>query len=77
MYGPPAGFYRNKPHVSIDAQFCVGCMECLHACPSSGTLAAMRKGQARAIVTDTELCIGCARCVLICPTHAINMYLVR
>lgn len=75
MYGPPAGFYRNDPRVSIDVRFCVGCMKCLQACPSPGTLTVARDGQVRVAVADRERCVGCAHCVRACPTHAATMYL--
>lgn len=31
VYGPPAGFVRNKPSVYIDRDYCTGCMKCAFA----------------------------------------------
>ena len=54
--------------VTIDADKCTGCGECISACPAqvfemSGDIAE---------VTDNE-CLGCESCVLLCPAEAIAL----
>ncbi|MBX9034967.1 4Fe-4S dicluster domain-containing protein [Gordonibacter massiliensis (ex Traore et al. 2017)] len=76
-YGPPAGFYRNKPRVRIDALLCTACMRCVRACPRSDVLGAVKvKGKLFARVQGAENCVGCGRCVNACLTNAIGLYLV-
>ena len=38
VYGPPAGFVRNKPSVYIDRDYCIGCMKCVRLCPQKHVL---------------------------------------
>ena len=38
VYGPPAGFVRNKPSVYIDRDYCTGCMKCVRLCPQKHVL---------------------------------------
>ena len=77
-YGPPAGFYRNKPRVKIDGGYCTGCLACLRACPSGDVLTTVADahGERHAAVADPSACAGCGRCVRACSTHAIGLYLV-
>lgn len=77
VYGPPPGFYRNKPGVRINRLYCTGCMGCVRACPLKTVLEARRAddGSAYATVAAVEKCVGCGRCVRVCPTHALGLYL--
>lgn len=75
-YGPPAGFYRNKPTVKIDHRYCIGCLRCVEACPQVDALRVVGAGaHARPVVGNVDACAGCGGCVRACPTHAIGMFL--
>lgn len=78
VYGPPAGFYRNRPRVDVDGTFCTGCGACVRVCPGDDVLrvVAGAGGENRAIAVGSDRCRGCGRCVTGCPTHAINLYFV-
>ena len=76
-YGPPAGFYRNKPRVRIDPLLCTACMKCMKACPQNDVLGAVKaQGKLFMGIRNVENCVGCARCVNACLTNAIGLYLV-
>lgn len=76
-YGPPRGFYGNKPCVKISEDYCTGCMNCIERCPKKDVLRAKKvDGGFKAWVAGPEYCVGCARCVNACPTHSISIYLV-
>ena len=67
VYGPPAGFVRNKPSVYIDRDYCIGCMKCVKTCEHDavhvdGNLASV----------DYDKCIGCGACAQACPTGALH-----
>lgn len=48
---------------------CIGCMECLKACPH-GALHALAKG----LVVDRARCKGCLSCARACPSTALEPY---
>jgi pyruvate formate lyase activating enzyme len=50
-----------------EARKCIGCLECIAACPS-GALRASESG----IVRDRELCTVCGACVEACPSQAMT-----
>ena len=79
VYGPPAGFYRNKAVVKVYREFCTGCMTCVENCPQAkGTvLRPARDGKGlHAEVVDPYACRGCGLCHMNCPTHAISVTLI-
>jgi len=53
--------------VSIDRHLCVGCEQCIAACPVN----AIRIEDGVAIV-DPNLCTGCGECLSVCPVEAIT-----
>ncbi|HUT73339.1 MAG TPA: electron transfer flavoprotein subunit alpha [Armatimonadota bacterium] len=57
---------KKRPPVIIDGKLCIGCEQCLAACPVD----AIRMENGIAIV-DMETCIGCGECVKACPVTAI------
>ena len=65
VYGPPAGFYRNKAVVKVYREFCTGCMTCVENCrrqraPSCAP-PATEKGSTQRSSTPTH--VGAAVCV--------------
>ncbi|MTI80650.1 MAG: 4Fe-4S dicluster domain-containing protein [Firmicutes bacterium] len=53
--------------VSIDAEKCEGCGECVDACPA----AILEMVDGKAVVTGSETdCMGCETCVVTCPHEA-------
>lgn len=75
-YGPPAGFYRNKPGIKIDYRYCVGCLRCVEVCPQANVLRVVERGAVmRPRIVELDACAGCGGCVRACPTHAIGLFL--
>lgn len=54
--------------VSVDEEKCVGCGECVSACPGQVFTLAGDKAE----VGENE-CMGCQTCVSICPNEAITL----
>ena len=52
----PMGFYRNKPRVKVDEDYCRGCLNCVSACPREGKVLRARKvgGEVRAKAEHPE-----------------------
>lgn len=75
-YGPPPGFYQNHPHVMISEDYCVGCMNCIKACPRDDVLRAKKEDDKfKAWVLNPGNCSGCGRCINTCLTHCISIIL--
>ncbi len=51
--------------VRMDAEKCVGCMNCIKGCPTE----AIRVRNGKAIIIK-EKCIDCGKCIAVCPHHA-------
>jgi len=54
--------------VKVDYEKCVGCGECVEACPYN-----FRKVVDDKIAIDPDKCVGCGRCVNVCPNDAISL----
>ena len=54
-------------NVSVDADKCVGCGECVDICPV--TVYEMADGKSEPV--NAEECLGCESCVEVCETDAI------
>jgi NAD-dependent dihydropyrimidine dehydrogenase PreA subunit len=55
--------------VTIDAEKCEGCEECVTNCPVS--VLEMQDG--KAVVVQGDLCEGCETCVSVCATGAVTL----
>ena len=51
--------------VTLDADQCVGCTNCIKRCPTEAIR--VRDGKAKII---SERCIDCGECIRVCPHHA-------
>jgi len=56
---------RDTPQVVYDPQRCIGCGDCLEACPENA-ISATPTGMS----TDSQCCIGCGVCTDACPADA-------
>jgi pyruvate formate lyase activating enzyme len=54
-----------KPHLIYDLNRCIGCTECIEACPNTA-ISFTKKG----LLTDPVLCRQCGVCAEICPAEA-------
>jgi len=54
--------------VRVDYEKCIGCGECVEACPYN-----FRKVVNDKIAVDPDRCVGCGRCVNRCPEGAISV----
>jgi glutamate synthase (NADPH/NADH) small chain len=64
------GAGAGRPHVTVLADRCAGCQECVIRCPT-GALS-MDTGRWVALAEDA-LCVGCRQCVRTCPFSAITV----
>lgn len=55
--------------VTVDAEKCEGCEECVNNCPTS--VFEMKDG--KAVVAQPDLCEGCETCVSVCSTGAVTL----
>lgn len=54
--------------VTVDEEVCVGCGECVTACPAQ--LFTLQDGKA---TVGNDDCLGCQSCAEICPVGAIKV----
>ena len=57
--------FENKHSVSLEANKCKGCTNCLKRCPTE----AIRIRSGRAVI-NTDRCIDCGECIRVCPYRA-------
>jgi thioredoxin reductase len=63
----------NEPssiHPIIDVDQCIGCGNCVDACPEEGVLGLI---QGKAVLVEASKCIGHGACKASCPTMAIQL----
>ena len=57
----------------INQSMCIGCTECVNACPTG----ALGTRGGKAALLSPDLCTYCAACEAICPVEAIELpYLI-
>ena len=63
--------------ITINPDFCKGCMLCVEVCPrevfEESKDKVNKKGYKIAEVIQPEKCIECRKCEMICPDFAINV----
>jgi len=59
--------------IAIDAIRCLGCAQCLNACPNK----ALKIVKDLAVLTDAALCRGKGRCMTSCKAAALSLVLTE
>ena len=54
-----------KNSVRLDANLCMGCINCIKRCPTQAIR--VRNGKAHIV---NQFCIDCGECIRVCPHHA-------
>jgi Fe-S-cluster-containing dehydrogenase component len=67
---PKHATYRNfdTGALEVDAARCIGCLNCVSACPFGATFVDPESGE----VLKCDLCDGDPTCVKVCPTGALT-----
>lgn len=65
-------FHNETNHIAINLHRCVGCFQCVEACPKKVLGKISLPFHKHVHVDHPEACIGCARCAKICPEGAIS-----
>jgi len=65
----PHKYLKNVSTLSFDAAKCIGCENCIEACPH-GVFATDKE---HVLIVDKDMCIECGACALNCPVKAINV----
>lgn len=55
--------------VTVEADKCEGCGECVESCPSS----VLELVDGKAVVANPDDCLGCETCVTVCPNEAVTV----
>ncbi|MDY6999729.1 MAG: glycyl-radical enzyme activating protein [Actinomycetota bacterium] len=63
---------RQRNELSFDRSACIGCRECLPACPAGALQAGDPSAGEAAVVIDRQACDTCLQCVDVCPTRALS-----
>ena len=67
------GVLETDPQIAkIEAPACIGCSDCLPACPFDAISMARQGGKSIAVINNS-LCKGCGMCTPLCPTDAIDL----
>ena len=67
------GVLETDPQIAkIEAPACIGCSDCLPACPFDAISMAKKGGKSIAVINNS-LCKGCGMCTPVCPTDAIDL----
>jgi electron transport complex protein RnfB len=69
---PANGTEQPRAAAVIDESRCIGCMLCVHACPTDAIVGAAK--QMHTVLT--RYCTGCELCVPACPVDCIDMIAV-
>ena len=67
----------KKGKITIDREFCKGCMLCIRACPVKileMDTVMNSTGSYPAKVVSMEKCIACGNCYEVCPDVCIEVY---
>jgi NAD-dependent dihydropyrimidine dehydrogenase PreA subunit len=56
-------------HFSIDTEHCIGCGQCIDACPMS--ILELKDGVC--VMTKAYMCLECGTCMRECPEHALTI----
>lgn len=56
-------------NVTVDAEKCVGCGECVDVCP----VEVYEMQDEKSVVINGEECLGCESCIEVCETDAITL----
>jgi NAD-dependent dihydropyrimidine dehydrogenase PreA subunit len=55
--------------VTVDAEKCEGCEECVNNCPVS----VFELKEVKAEPVQSDLCEGCETCISVCPSGAVTL----
>lgn len=56
-------------NVTVDAEKCVGCGECVDVCP----VEVYEMQDEKSVVVNGEECLGCESCIEVCENDAITL----
>ena len=54
-------------NVSLDAEKCTGCEECVDVCPTE----VFEMKDEKSVIVESDECLGCESCVEVCESDAI------
>ena len=54
-------------NVSLDAEKCTGCEECVDVCPTE----VFEMKDEKSVIVEADECLGCESCVEVCESDAI------
>jgi NAD-dependent dihydropyrimidine dehydrogenase PreA subunit len=55
--------------VTVNADTCEGCEECVNNCPVS----VFEMQESKAVVIQGDICEGCETCVSVCPSTSVTL----